>query len=35
MFIEKPIATGEEGEIEECFQVAKAIKEKEVVCSVG
>lgn len=35
MFIEKPIATGEEGEIEECFEVARAIREKGVICSVG
>ena len=35
MFIEKPIATGNEEEISEAFEVSKAIKEKRVICSVG
>lgn len=35
MFIEKPVATGTEEEIAEAFIVAKAIKEKRMVCSVG
>ena len=35
MFIEKPVATGTEEEIADAFIVAKVIKEKRVVCSVG
>lgn len=35
MFIEKPIAAGNEEEISEAFEVSKAIKEKRVICSVG
>ncbi|KAL5511236.1 hypothetical protein ACEPAH_4451 [Sanghuangporus vaninii] len=35
LFIEKPIATHPDAEIEEAFAVAKAISDKGAVCSVG
>ncbi|PSR74105.1 hypothetical protein PHLCEN_2v10061 [Hermanssonia centrifuga] len=35
LFIEKPIATGPSGEIEEAFKVAKHISDSGAVCSVG
>ncbi|KAI0273402.1 putative oxidoreductase C terminal-domain-containing protein [Gloeopeniophorella convolvens] len=35
LFIEKPIATGPEGELQEAFKVSKAILDSGVVCSVG
>ncbi|CAA7271756.1 unnamed protein product [Cyclocybe aegerita] len=35
MFIEKPIATGPEGEIEEAFKISKMIEDSKTVCSVG
>ncbi|KAJ3505557.1 hypothetical protein NLJ89_g7352 [Agrocybe chaxingu] len=35
MFIEKPIATGPEGEIEEAFRISKMIEDSKTVCSVG
>ena len=35
MFIEKPVATGPEEEIQESFHVAKAINDSGVICSVG
>lgn len=35
MFIEKPVATGPEEEIQEAFHVAKAISDSGVICSVG
>ena len=35
MFIEKPVATGPEEEIQEAFHVAKSIQDSGVICSVG
>jgi len=35
LFIEKPIATGPEDEIEEAFKVSQAIVNSGQVCSVG
>lgn len=35
LFIEKPIATGPEHEIEEAFKVSQAIIDSNAVCSVG
>ncbi|KAI0064663.1 hypothetical protein BV25DRAFT_276647 [Artomyces pyxidatus] len=35
MFIEKPIATGPVGELEEAFKVSKAISDSGAICSVG
>lgn len=35
LFIEKPIATGPENEIEEAFKVSQAIIDGNAVCSVG
>lgn len=35
LFIEKPIATGPEEEIEEAFKVSQAIIDSGSVCSVG
>jgi predicted dehydrogenase len=35
LFIEKPIATGPEDELEEAFKVSQAIVDSGVVCSVG
>jgi predicted dehydrogenase len=35
LFIEKPIATGPEDEIEEAFKVSHAIIDSNAVCSVG
>ena len=35
MFIEKPIATGPEDEIEEAFKVSQTIVDSGAVCSVG
>jgi predicted dehydrogenase len=35
LFMEKPVATGPEDEISECFKVAKSISDANVVCSVG
>jgi hypothetical protein len=35
LFIEKPIATGPENEIEEAFKVSQAIIDNNAVCSVG
>jgi hypothetical protein len=35
LFIEKPIATGPEDEIQEAFKVSQAINDSGVVCSVG
>jgi hypothetical protein len=35
MFIEKPIATGPEGEIKDHFKVAQIIDESRAICSVG
>jgi len=35
MFIEKPIATGPAGEIDEAFTIAKMISDSKTVCSVG
>ena len=35
LFIEKPIATGPENEIEEAFKVSQAIVDSGAVCSVG
>ncbi|KIK59734.1 hypothetical protein GYMLUDRAFT_44169 [Collybiopsis luxurians FD-317 M1] len=35
LFIEKPIATGPHGEIEEAFKIAKQIEDTRTVCSIG
>jgi hypothetical protein len=35
LFIEKPIATGPEEEIEEAFKVYKSIVDSGQICSVG
>ncbi|KAF9567505.1 hypothetical protein CPC08DRAFT_732967 [Agrocybe pediades] len=35
MFVEKPIATGPESELDNTFQVAKAIADSGTLCSVG
>lgn len=35
LFIEKPVATGTEEEIQDAHAVAKAIKESNAICSVG
>ena len=35
LFVEKPIATGPSGEIEEAFKVAKFISDSGTICSVG
>jgi hypothetical protein len=35
MFIEKPIATGPEGEIKDCFKVTQIIDESRTIYSVG
>jgi predicted dehydrogenase len=35
LFIEKPIATGPENEIEEAFKVSQAIVDSGQICSVG
>lgn len=35
MFVEKPIATGPELEIEDTFKVSKIIEEHKTICSVG
>jgi hypothetical protein len=35
MFIEKPIAMGLEGEIKNCFKVAKIINESKTIFTVG
>lgn len=35
LFVEKPVATGPIGEVEEAFKVAKFIEEKGTICSVG
>lgn len=35
LFIEKPIATGAQSEIQEAFTVARHIMESNTVCSVG
>lgn len=35
LFVEKPIATGPEDEIQEAFKVSQAIGDSGVVCSVG
>jgi len=35
MFIEKPIATGVFGEIEESYKISKAIQDNQTICSVG
>ncbi|KAE9406350.1 hypothetical protein BT96DRAFT_810952 [Gymnopus androsaceus JB14] len=35
LFIEKPIATGPVGEIEEAFKIAKQIEDTKTVCSIG
>ena len=35
LFVEKPIATGPQREIEQAFAVAKRIGESGIVCSVG
>jgi hypothetical protein len=35
LFIEKPIATGPEDELEEAFKVSQAIVDSKAVCSVG
>ncbi|KAG2349694.1 hypothetical protein BDR05DRAFT_994698 [Suillus weaverae] len=35
IFMEKPIATGPKHELEESFQIAKAISDSKAICSVG
>lgn len=35
LFVEKPVATGPSSEIEELFQVSKAIADSGTVCSIG
>lgn len=35
MFIEKPIATGPVGEMEQAFSIGKMISDSKTVCSVG
>lgn len=35
MFVEKPIATGPESEIEDTFKVAQIIEDSKIICSVG
>jgi predicted dehydrogenase len=35
LFVEKPIATGPENEIEEAFKVSQAIVDSGAICSVG
>ena len=35
MFIEKPIATGPEGELQDAFSIAKTIQDTQTICSVG
>ncbi|KAK0450805.1 putative oxidoreductase C terminal-domain-containing protein [Armillaria borealis] len=35
MFIEKPIATGPEAEIQDAFTIAKTISDSKTICSVG
>jgi hypothetical protein len=35
LFIEKPVATGPEHEIQDGFRVAKLINDSKAICSVG
>ena len=35
IFIEKPIATGTEEEISDCYKIAKQIEESYTICSIG
>lgn len=35
LFIEKPVATGPVSELDDAFQVSKAITESKTICSVG
>ena len=35
VFIEKPIATGSEDEINDCYTIAKMIEDSNTICSVG
>ena len=35
IFVEKPIATGTEEEISDCYKIAKEIEESDTICSVG
>jgi predicted dehydrogenase len=35
IFIEKPIATGSEDEISDCYKIAKEIEESCTICSIG
>jgi len=35
IFVEKPIATGPDSEIDDAFQVGKAISDSGTICSVG
>ena len=35
LFIEKPIATGTEDEIQDGFKIAKLISNSKAICSVG
>lgn len=35
IFVEKPIATGPEAEIDDAFKVAKMIADTHTLCSVG
>lgn len=35
MFLEKPVTTGPREEIEQGFQIAKAIQDSQTICSVG
>lgn len=35
LFVEKPVATGPENEIQDGFRIAKSINDSKAICSVG
>ena len=35
LFVEKPVATGPENEVEEGYKIAQAISDSNTICSVG
>jgi len=35
LFVEKPVATGPENEVEEGYKIAQAISDSKTICSVG